>query len=154
MAMKKIFFVIFTFILFSSCSNEDDQVLHHELLAIQDAIVPETFEYGKIYDITLKYIVPDDCYIYSDVLYEYDNEARNIAVISTVIENKNCETIDLKDDLNFRIQALQDNTYILKFWQGDDENGEPVYLIKEIPVIHTNNLSANEFRSAHNKMQE
>lgn len=152
--MKKIFFVIFTIILFSSCVNDDDQVLHYELLAVQDAIVPAEFEYGKVYDITLKYIVPDDCYINSDVLYEYDSDARNIAVISTVIENKNCETIDLEDELNFKIQALQDNTYILKFWQGDDENGKPVYLIKEIPVIHTNNLSANEFRPTHKKMQE
>jgi len=152
--MKKIFFVFFTFILLSSCSNDEDTNYHYELLPVLDAIVPDEFEFGKIYNITVKYSVPDECYIYSDVLYEYDHDARNIAVISSVIEEQNCDVLDIADELNFNIQAIQSVPYILKFWQGDDENGEPIYLIKEVPVINTNNLSANEFRNTHKKMQE
>ncbi len=152
--MKKIFFVLFTLILLSSCSNDDGLDYHYELLAVEDAFVPDEFEFGKVYNITVKYVVPDDCYVYSDILYEYDNDARNIAVISTVIDDKNCANLDFEDELKFNIQALQDSPYILKFWQGDDEYGEPIYLIKEVPVVNENNLSANEFRSAHKKMQE
>lgn len=152
--MKKIFFVLFNLILLSSCSDDDSANFHYELLPIEDAIVPEEFELGSIYNITVKYLVPDDCYVYSEILYEYDGDARNIAVISTVIEDKNCAVLELEDELNFNIQALQNSPYILKFWQGDDENGDPIYLIKEVPVINENNLSANEFRPTHKKMQE
>lgn len=152
--MKKIFFVLFTFILLSSCSDDDGLEYHYELLAVEDVIVPEEFEFGKIYNITVKYVVPDDCYVYSEILYEYNEDARNIAIISTVIDDKNCADLDFEDEINFNIQALQESPYILKFWQGDDENGNPIYLIKEVPVVNENNLSANEFRPTHKKMQE
>ena len=136
--MKGIFFVIFSFIIFVSCSNDDGPTYHYELLAIEDVNLPENFEYGKIYEVSLKYIQPDDCYISSDVLYEYDNDIRNVAVISTVLDDKNCFPSEFEDDISFKVQALQEETYIFKFWQGEDDNGEPIYLVKEVPVVTSN----------------
>jgi len=149
--MKKIFFAIFSLILFISCS--DDEVnFHYELLPVTEAVVPEAFDYGKIYNVTVKYIRPDDCYIYSDILYEYDFDARNVAVISTVIEDNDCEVLEVENELTFRVQALQTSPYIFKFWQGDDENGDPVYLIVEVPVNRNSNKTANESKNTHTKM--
>jgi hypothetical protein len=136
--VKGIFFVIFSFIIFVSCSNDDGPTYHYELLAIEDVNLPENFEYGKIYEVSLKYIQPDDCYISSDVLYEYDNDIRNVAVISTVLDDKNCFPSEFEDDISFKVQALQEETYIFKFWQGEDDNGEPIYLVKEVPVVTSN----------------
>lgn len=149
--MKKILFAFFSLILMLSCSD-DDTNYHYELLPIVEAEVPNEFEFGKIYNITVKYIRPDDCYIYSDILYEYDFDARNVAVISTVIEDNNCEILDVEERLTFRVQALQTSPYIFKFWQGDDENGNPIYLIIEVPVIINSNKSANESKNTHTKM--
>lgn len=138
MLMKRIFFVLFAFIILVSCSSDDGLTYHYELLPIENVIIPEEFEYGKIYDISVKYILPDDCYVYSDILYEYDNDERNVAVISTVIDNKVCNTVDFEDEIFFKVHVLQTNTYIFKFWQGDDDNGDPLYLIKEVPVVIIN----------------
>ncbi|MCF6224354.1 MAG: hypothetical protein L3J34_11585 [Flavobacteriaceae bacterium] len=149
--MKKIFFAIFSLILMFSCS-EDDTNIHYELLPIEEAIVPESFEYGKIYDITVKYIRPDDCYINSDILYEYDFDARNVAVIATYVEENGCEILDAEEELTIRVQALQHSPYIFKFWQGDDDNGHPIYLIIEVPVITNNNKSVSEPKNTHTKM--
>jgi len=135
--VKKVLFVIFSLILFVSCSDNDETNFHYELLPVEDAIVPEEFVYGEIYFITVKYNRPDDCYIYSDVLYEYDFDARNIAVISTVIDDRNCDILNTEEELTFRVHALQSSPYIFRFWQGDDENGDPIYLIIEVPVVIT-----------------
>jgi len=152
MAFRKIFFVIFAVLLTVSCSDDDSYEYHYELLPIEEALVPEVFEHGQIYDISVKYIVPDDCYINSDVLYEYNEDARNVAVISLVFDSNDCETIDLEQELTFQVHALQASPYIFRFWQGDDENGEPIYLIIEVPVININNEKANEFKETHTKM--
>ena len=136
--MRRIFFVIFSFIIFVSCTTDDGPTYHYELLAIEDVNLPEEFEYGKIYEVILKYTQPDDCYISSDVLYEYDEEMRNVAVISTVLDGKDCFSAKFEDEISFRVQALQTDTYVFNFWQGEDENGDPIYLMKEVPVI-TNN---------------
>lgn len=136
--MKRIFFVLFTIVILVSCSSDDASSYHYELLPIEDAIVPDEFEYGKIYNINVKYIQPDDCYVYSDVLYEYNYDERNIAVISTVLDDKVCSPTDFEDEMSFKVHALQTSTYIFKFWQGDDDDGNPIYLIKEVPVIINN----------------
>ena len=136
--MKRIFFVIFSFIIFVSCSVDEGSTYHYELLAVEDVDLPEEFEYGKVYNVSLKYILPDDCYISSDVLYEYDLDMRNVAVISTVLDDKDCFPVDFEDNISFKVKALQTETYVFKFWQGEDEQGEPIYLIKEVPVV-TNN---------------
>ncbi len=118
--MKRVFFIIFSFIIFVSCSNDDGPTYHYELLAIDEVDLPEEFEYGKTYEVSLKYIVPDDCYISSDVLYEYDHDMRNVAVITTVLDDKECFPVDFEDEISFKVQALQTKTYIFKFWQGED----------------------------------
>ena len=134
--MKRIFFVIFSFIIFVSCSNDDEPSYHYELLAIKEVELPLEFEYGKVYEVNLQFIQPDDCYVYSDVLYEYDVEMRNVAVISTVLDGKQCNSVDLEDEISFKVQALQVENYVFKFWQGEDDNGEPIYLIIEVPVVN------------------
>ena len=139
MLMKRIFFVLFTIVIFVSCSTDEGSTYHYELLPVADAIVPEEFEFGKIYTIEVKYIQPDDCYVYSEVLYEYDNDDRNIAIISTVLDDKVCSLTENENQMSFKVHALQANTYKFKFWQGDDDEGNPIRLIKEVPVIVLNN---------------
>ena len=152
MILRKIFFVIFAVLLTVSCSDDDSYEYHYELLPIEEALVPEVFELGKVYDLIVKYNVPDDCYINSDILYEYDDDARNVAVISLVIESSSCEVIDIEEELIFKVHALQESPYIFRFWQGDDDNGEPIYLTIEVPVINENIEKANEFEATHTKM--
>jgi len=152
MALRKIFFVIFAVVFMVSCSDDDSNDYHYELLAIEDAVVPEQFEYGGIYNISVSYIVPDDCYVNNDILYEYDNNARNVAVISLVAESSDCETIEVEKELIFQVQALQPSPYLFRFWQGEDDNGEPIYLTVEVPVINLSNQNANEFDKTHTKM--
>lgn len=152
MILRKFFFVLFAVLLTVSCSDDDSYDYHYELLPIEEAMVPEVFEYGELYELSVKYNVPDDCYINSDILYEYDGDARNVAVISLVIESNNCEVIDIEEELTFKVHALQESPYIFRFWQGDDENGDPVYLTIEVPVINVNDVKANEFEATHTKM--
>lgn len=149
--MKKIFFVIFAFVLFASCSDDDGSDYHYELLPTEEAIVPESFEFGQVYEIAVKYIVPDDCYISSDILYEYDLDARNIAVIALVVENDACEPLEEEATLTFNVQALQHKPYIFRFWQGEDDNGDPIYLEVVVPVI-SSEQSVNEAKTTDTKM--
>ena len=152
MIIKKIFFVLFAVILMVSCSDDDSYEYHYELLPIEDAVVPEEFIRGEVYDISVTYIVPSDYYVNSDILYEYDLEARNVAVISLVIESNDVETINVEQELTFKVHALQKSPYLFRFWQGDDDNGDPIYLTIEVPVINLSEEKANEFKETHIKM--
>ena len=151
MTVKRIFFVFFAIVFFVSCSDDEGSDYHYELLPISEVVVPEEFEHGVTYDLTVKYMIPDNCYLETDVLYEYDEFARNVAVVSLVLSEDDCNPLEIEETLTFQLQALQTNSYEFKFWQGDDENGEPIYLIVEVPV-KISDKSANEFKTTHTKM--
>lgn len=133
--IKKIIFALSIILLTVSCSSDDNSNYRYELLPITEADVPSEFVFGNFYTITVKYIRPDNCHEYSDILYEYDYDARNIAVISAVNDDTDCEILDSEKELSFTVQALQVNPYIFRFWQGEDENGDPIYLTIEVPVV-------------------
>ena len=134
--IKKVVFAFFVLILSVSCSSDDDTNYHYELLPITEATVPDEFIFGDYYTISVKYIVPDDCYVHSRILYEYDFDARNVAVLSTVIEDKNCEVLDTEEFITFGVQALQREPYVFRFWQGEDQDGNPIYLEKIVQVLN------------------
>jgi|LGVF01.1.fsa_nt_gb hypothetical protein len=142
--MKKTIILFFVVILLLSCSEEDANY-YYELLPIEEAIVPDEFEYGRVYIITVTYFQPTDCNLYSDILYEYDYDARNVAVISTVVDENDCKPLEsVLREYSFRVHALQANDYLFRFWQGEDENGDPIYLEITAPVVNYNNSKINE----------
>jgi len=69
-----------------------------------------------------------------------------------VIESNDFETIDIEQELTFKVHALQESPYLFRFWQGDDDNGDPIYLTIEVPVINLSEEKANEFKETHIKM--
>ena len=59
-----------------------------------------------------------------------------MAVVNVVYDNSNCEDLENSSiERTFNFSAIYDQVYIFRFWQGEDENGEDVYLIYEIPVV-------------------
>lgn len=135
--MKKLF-VFFIIAVLSSCNNDDASFNdYQELLPVESAMVPEEFELGQTYEITIFYLRPSNCHAFNDIYYrKYQNE-RTVAVVSTVFQsNGNCTSLeDAELEASFNFKATELGSYIFKFWKGKDENGEDTYLTVEVPVI-------------------
>ncbi|MCX2681210.1 hypothetical protein OOZ15_14755 [Galbibacter sp. EGI 63066] len=143
--MKKFFVLIMcslTLLSFNSCSIDDDDAanFHYETLEITDAVFPEFFEYGKVYNIEFSYVRPTSCHVYSGFDFNHTNTdstmtERTIFAISTVLEESDCETLtDTEGVDSFDFEVRYRDTYTFKFYTGDDENGEKQYLTYEVPV--------------------
>lgn len=147
--MKKTIVLFFVVILLLSCS-EDSTNYYYELLPIENAIVPDEFEYGRVYIITVTYFQPTSCNLYSDILYEYDYNARNVAVISTVVDEDDCEPlIENLREYSFRVHAIQVEDYLFRFWQGEDDNGDPIYLEITVPIVNYSDNKTYEPKATH-----
>ncbi len=134
--MKKIIFILFTFILFS-CSVEDDSLdTHFEIIPVESAILPDEFVLGNLHLIKLTYLRPSTCHAYNDIYYVTESNERTVAVINIVFDsNGNCEEISDELEASFNFRATRPGSYIFKFWQGTDDDGEDLYLIVEVPVV-------------------
>ncbi|MCF6295187.1 MAG: hypothetical protein L3J25_05810 [Flavobacteriaceae bacterium] len=140
--MKKIFFFGFVALAFWSCSIDDsiNEDFYFEILPIESASVPTEMRFGEVYTINYSYFKPSSCHFFNNLYYVAESNIRTIAVINKVINNTGnivCE--DLTDELeeksfNFVVNN-NGGTYVFKFWQGEDENGEDTYLVFEVPVV-------------------
>ena len=132
--MKRYFILLLTVITFSSCNNDEDNY-HFEYVPVVTADVPEEFVYGQTYRLIIDYDMPNNCYSYYHYDYIYDDMARVIKPIAIVNDSQNCDDNSYQGSFFIFVQALQSEPYIFKFWQGVDENDEPIYLTIEVPVI-------------------
>lgn len=136
--MKKNLLFCLTLIFFSSCSlNNDNTGFSVEVLAVNSVDIPEAFELGETYPITISYLKPTSCHAFKEFYYLKENNERTVAPINYFFQNNNCENLE-KDNLTestFNFKVTSNGSYVFKFWQGKDTNGESQFLIIEVPVI-------------------
>ena len=135
--MKRILALVSVLFLFNACSlNDDDGIkFHYELLPIESVVIPDSFEMGETYPITIKYFRPTTCHAFDGFYYDKNLNTRTLAVRNAVVQQNNCTELSnslIEQTLNFYV--TNNGSYIFKFWQGKNHAGEDVFLEYEIPV--------------------
>ncbi|WP_458628160.1 hypothetical protein [Winogradskyella sp. PC D3.3] len=143
--MKRYALLVFIFIsAFTSCSLEDDNsYVGTEVMPIESVEIPEHFIYGESYEILITYNRPSTCYQFYNFLYDIEGNERTVAVVNSVYSNTSCVD-DLESvtvSLNFMVTGTE--TYLFKFYQGHDEEGEDQYYLAEVPVLNQRSGSEN-----------
>lgn len=137
--MKKLLVICLTLIL-ASCSVDDDSVNYSfDILPVESVVIPDEFTLGETYPITVSYLKPSSCHAFREFYYLKNNNERTVAPINYVFAEDDCET--LEDELvenTFNFVVTGNGSYIFKFWQGEDADGEDQYLIIEVPVVEEN----------------
>lgn len=128
---------------FVSCSIDDDQTnFRYTTLETVNANVPDTFELGRVYNIDVNLLRPDECTFTEtfDVRRSFTDSTnvRTVSAIGIVIEEENGECAEVNEEIQdtFRFEVLYTKPYVFRFYTGDDENGEPEFLEIEVPVKH------------------
>ena len=135
----KLFFPLFlvAFLIFG-CSDDDnnDHDYHLEYVNVISADLPDEFIYGLTYRINVTIELPNSCYyFYNQYDYFYEGTSRLIYPIGHVDDGVPCTPNITETTFSIPVHALQSEPYIFKFYQGEDENGQDVFLTIEVPVI-------------------
>lgn len=138
--MKKLILLGLVIASFWSCSVDDsvNEDFHFEILPIRSVDMPEFVSYNNVYTIDYTYVKPSTCYTYSDLYYVAEGEFRTVAVINRVDTSPNaiCEPLNeeiVESSFTFLVENNA-GTYIFKFWQGENEDGQDEYLVFEVPI--------------------
>lgn len=136
--MKKLILISFLVCSVFSCSIKDDNSFNffYETLPIESVDMPAEFHFGNTHAITMTYLRPSGCHIFNDFYYLSELNQRTIAIITTVFPDDTCETFENEEvevTLNFQVNSTE--PYVFRFWQGEDENGNDVYYVVEVPVV-------------------
>ncbi|WP_178986341.1 hypothetical protein [Winogradskyella helgolandensis] len=135
--MKRYALLVFVFVsMLTSCSIEDDNnYVGTEVMPIESIEIPEHFVHGESYEIMITYNRPSSCYQFYNFLYDINGNERTVAVINSVYSNSSCieDEESVTVSLNFMVTGTE--TYLFKFYQGHDEEGEDQYYLAEVPVL-------------------
>ena len=141
MIMRKYALIfIFFFSLLTSCSlddNTNEYDYYLEILPIESVDVPTQFVHGETYEISMTYTKPSPCYQFNDFIYEIIGSERTVAIVNTVYYNgeSNCIGDEEEITVSFNFSVLGHDTYVFKFFQGEDSQGIDQYYIVEVPVV-------------------
>ncbi len=133
--MKKL--AVFCLLVLSFACNVDDGVNYSlDLLPVESVDIPETFQLGETYPITISYFKPSTCYSFKEFYYTRENNERTVAPITYVFDRTDCTTLEnVLAEATFNFIVTSNGSYIFKFWQGEDTQGNAQYLTIEVPVI-------------------
>ncbi len=139
--MKKIIPLIALFFIFNSCSTDNGDNYLFELLPTESVDIPSEFTMGNTYPITIHYKRPTTCHYFNTIYYKKGNgsesNVRTIAVEDAVAQRNNCQ--ELTNEMatyTFNFLVTGNGSYIFKFWQGKDTDGNNIYLEFEVPVTN------------------
>lgn len=133
--MKKISLLLSSLFLFYACLNNDDNSnFTYEYLPIDEAITPASFTFGEVDTITVKYSLPNGCYSFNNLYYEYQDTTRVVAITALVALDRVCTEAIIQEEYKFPVRANQQEDYLFKFWKGRDSQGNSMYEEVLIPV--------------------
>jgi hypothetical protein len=122
----------------TSCSSDDNNnhPYHLEKAIVTNAEVADEFIFGDTYLIDVTIELPNSCYFYYDQYeYIYEGPSRLIYPIVHVDDDTACALNIRETTFSIPIKVVQEEPYIFKFYQGEDAEGEDIFLTIEVPVI-------------------
>lgn len=127
------------FILANSCTLDQEENFHFAPLRIIDAQVPESFILNETYVIAVQIERPNDCSFFEGFdVAAGDGGLREIVAWASVLTDAECEEQLSIVTHTMTMEIIQTETYILRFYNGEDSLGNPSYLTYEVPVTTDN----------------
>lgn len=136
--MKRIvtlFFALSIFVL-SSCSVTDDEPDYYFIpLQVVSAELPQSFMLHETYEIKVTYILPNGCASFEGFdVTPIAQTTRNVVPIGSQFDDPDCVDGGAEVEGSFNFVCLYSDTYLFRFWKGENESGEQEYLEFEVPV--------------------
>lgn len=124
--------VVFSFYGCDISSEENFQFVNLKIVSVE---LPESFQQNASHNIQVTYERPDTCTFFEGFdVFEGELNTRSIVAIGSFLEQEDCVLMDDDITASFEFTALNIGTYTLRFYSGNDVDGNPEYLEYIVPV--------------------
>ncbi len=138
--MKRVFtlaFIVLVGILFTNCELDTGENFYFVSLNITDADVPDFFVLNQSHNMEVTFLRPDSCTFFQgfDVFTDENGLTTIVAIGSVLIDEDDCSVTDelLTDVVTIPVKDV--DFYTLRFYIGEDAEGNPQYDEHRVPVV-------------------
>lgn len=118
-----------------SCLKDDGNNPEYVRMEITDVEIPDTFRLGGTYEFRIHYDRPDGCtHLQGFDSYPVAQTTRQIVAIGVRYGDEPCPDVVKEETGQLLFQVIYSDTYTFRFWQGEDDEGNSIYLEKKVPV--------------------
>jgi hypothetical protein len=122
--------------LLSNCDLEEEQNFYFVNLEITAADVPDFFVLNQEHNLEVTFARPDGCTYFQGFDASSDvNGVTTIVAIGSVITTEDCISSEESLTAELSITAERLEFYTLRFYAGEDAEGNPQYLEYSVPVV-------------------
>jgi hypothetical protein len=133
--MKKILFLLAFVLTIVSCSVGDDTDRNFTLLPVNDVDIPNKFKVDSISTFNIRYKRETDCQIFNGIYFNPTETHVDIAIKVVELQESNCQPDNESIyEVPLYFKPSQSGTYMLKFWNGKDPNGQDQFINTEVIV--------------------
>ena len=132
----KVLKALLLLLVLNACDIGDDEVNYHFVtLQITDVSMPETFNLNETYEIGVTVLVPNGCTEFEGFdITSQGTTVRTVVAIGTQWDDVACTEVISEIETTFDFVCIYPETYLFRFWTGENEQGVPQYLEIEVPV--------------------
>jgi hypothetical protein len=135
--IRTLILLFFSTVVLIGCDVNDDSFFQsNQVSPILSANVPDTMVIGESYSLEVTYQKDSDCHIFSnfDVLPQGDSLVF-VRAITLFTQDSNCSQDELGELKGLEFDNTFETNFTFKFLNDVDNEGEPVYIDKEVVVI-------------------
>lgn len=133
--MKRLMFLILLAFAVNACSSDDGQTSEELLLPITSVVMPTTYVIDNFATMMVSYKRANDCQIFNGFYISTEGTTSIIGIKALKFKQANCMNDDESlYEVPLKWTPTEKGTYTFKFWTGDNTEGIPQYIEKEIVV--------------------
>ena len=121
----------------NACEIGEDEVNYHFVtLQVVDVDMPEEFRLSETYLVEVTVLETNGCTEFEGFnITSEGTTTRQVVAIGTEQVEVDCAEIVTEARASFEFTCLYSETYVFRFWTGENEMGEPQFLEIEVPVV-------------------
>jgi hypothetical protein len=121
----------------TSCDIGDDdsgRPIQFEVVPVTSVDIPDTFEFGEINEVIVRYNRPSDCHRFEGFNVQSNLNEREVRVVTSFVSDDDCSDTVVPEEQTLRFRATSNGTYLFKFFTGLDDDGVPQFEEYEVTV--------------------
>lgn len=127
--------VVLSFGLASCLDDEPTTPVNYNYKAIDSVVIEQVNPHREVTEIKTYFTRNNTCEAFFDYKYFAAGFERDVVLVTSTIQDPTCLDTSVVAVKTLNFLPERPGTYLFRFWAGTDENGESIYINKEVGIL-------------------
>ena len=127
--------VVLSFGLNSCLDDEPTTPVNYSYKAIDSVVIEQVNPLREVTEIKTYFTRNSTCEAFFDYKYFASGFDRDVVLVTSTIQDPSCQDTSVVAVKTLKFLPEKPGTYLFRFWAGTDENGDAIYITKEVGIL-------------------